>query len=61
MTLSAYQIELVHDALRLLEARWERMDPGNPDAELAQLIVEIEQCDDVYLAPSRPPYLAHGE
>ena len=57
MTLSAYQIELVHDALRLLEAQ----QPGNPDAELAQLIVEIEQCDDVYLAPSRPPYLAHGE
>ena len=56
MTLSAYQIELVHDALRLLEAQ----QPVE-DQELTDLIAEIAGCEDVYLAPSRPPYLAHGE
>ena len=56
MTLSAYQVELIHDALRLLEAR----QPVE-DQELTELIAEIQACDDVYLAPSRPPYLAHGE
>jgi len=56
MTLSAYQIELVHDALCLLEAR-----QLAEDKELTDLIAEIAGCEDVYLAPSRPPYQAHGE
>jgi len=55
MTLTSYQIELVHDALRLLAERY-----MEPDTELVELIDGVVGCEDIYIAASKPPYVEHA-
>jgi hypothetical protein len=56
MTLSAYQIVLIEDALKLLAARWAHLGPAGDDAELAELLAAITECADIYIAHAPRPY-----